>query len=551
MSLRERADGLDSARPEHQTGNRINVDFGSDEARKIFSDSRHKNHDDKHCGNKSEHSKGSEHESRDHLNIDYDIFGSDSRLRQINKNVRDVETNVGKSFFETIKDDKDINFKKLSHDLKDAAGDSSRTARHLDRVDDGNENLENATDSARRASKNLRDACQLAKQLDDVTGDGKTPPKEMLRKLQEKLMRAEFDLFDTNLNLFMNDFDKLRSKGSLPSNNRTPREPAENPRQPSDVPRQPSNTPRQPSGQPSDVPRQPSDLPRQPGGSVNYDYVPPAQRVGGGSGTQEVKPGYIFGPTWQNGGSSELKGIYPAPQNGWEPLVWRWKDTLRQDAITSGIGPGGVPSYKFEVKAGDGPSPGTHANPRAELFSIDPSEKRGQRPAPQDNIVKNGDEYWMTFGTYIPEDFSQNQKWATLFQRKQADGTTDPPPWGSISVHGKYIDFNFPHAPTNDGGAEAARVARIPIDEIKGKWVQFTVHEKARADSSGLWEVYMGDKKLGQHQGPTVRDGVNYHIQYGYYRDANVPKDDRVYETPIMIYRGAKPPEIPKLTEPR
>src|SRR5512135_706193 len=106
---------------------------------------------------------------------------------------------------------------------------------------------------------------------------------------------------------------------------------------------------------------------------------------------------------------------------------------------------GGFPAYHMELSQGDTASPGTTGDhPRAELFSLDPSELRRERPAAPGSLgsLSDGDEYWATFAIFIPSNFPSNHDWATLFQRKIDDRSFKDNflTWFSINVQKTRVD---------------------------------------------------------------------------------------------------------------
>ncbi len=280
-----------------------------------------------------------------------------------------------------------------------------------------------------------------------------------------------------------------------------------------------------------------------PPSHVEYGYLPPAQTVGGGSTVFTVPSGYIHQTAWDQGGGSQIQGVYTWPWNGWQPMVWRWADTMRSNAIVRiAPGPGTTyPVYRFELTPQDHSSPGTDGDhPRAEFFSVDPAEDRRQRTPPPSNIIRQGDEYWATFALYLPNDFPTNHRWATLMQRKFQNGLTSPSPWFTLNVHKGVLDFTLPR------GADSEYQFLANLSDVKGRWTQITIHEIASANADGLFEVYMNRTLVARKNGPTIDPGdINYNFHLGYYRanerasgETQGPGLGVVYETPLLIRRG-------------
>jgi hypothetical protein len=284
--------------------------------------------------------------------------------------------------------------------------------------------------------------------------------------------------------------------------------------------------------------------------TVTYGWVPPAQTVGGGASTWTVPAGYVHQTAWAAGGGPDVRGVYAYPTSGWRSMVWRWADTMRPNSIQSVTGPGGKPAYRVELTQDDDASPGTAGNsPRAEFFSVDPGEKRRQRTAPAEAVLRDGDQYWATFALYIPADFPVNHRWATLFQRKFQD-TASVPSWFTLNVHRTTLDVSVP------GNTRDRFIPVADLAQVRGRWVQFTVHEKLSSGTSAMAELFVnGQRKPIVTGQPTVPAGdINFHFQYGYYR-SNDPANGQtegpgtgvVYFTPMLIARGAAPEVVPAL----
>jgi hypothetical protein len=255
---------------------------------------------------------------------------------------------------------------------------------------------------------------------------------------------------------------------------------------------------------------------------------------------------------------------------------------MRRDAIQRVAFEGGFPAYRFEVSQSDGPSQGTSGNhPRAELYSVDPAEKRRGREAAAGALgsLRDGQEYWATFAIYIPSGFPPNHRWATLFQRKVDDAYPKRFTWLTINVHWRktprenWIDASIPGYPafTGDPGGATHDVDICKLDAATDQWVQFTVHEKLSSKGAGiaeLWFNFPGQTPtrvpVGTHPSgnsfPAEWIDANGnkrenrgHFQYGYYRD-NDPADSKktgpgtgvVYHTPLLISKtGKNTPQLP------
>lgn len=293
-------------------------------------------------------------------------------------------------------------------------------------------------------------------------------------------------------------------------------------------------------------------IPPPPSNTVEYGYIPPAQTVHGGADPIYVPAGYIHQTAWaETGGSGgNLLGVFTYPANGWYSMVWRWADTMRLNSIQAVTAPGGKPAYRFELTPNDHASPGTAGDhPRAEFFSVDAAEDRREYTPPRDNIIRQGDEYWASFSLYLATDFPLNHRWATLVQRKFQNNVSNPPPWFGINVHKNTLDYSLPCGVPDDYRFLAN------VSDIRGRWIQITIHEKASAYSDGLFELYMDGVLKDRKTGATIQEGdINYNFHLGYYR-ANEPADGEtygpgtgvIYETPLIMFRGSNPGTIPSL----
>lgn len=297
---------------------------------------------------------------------------------------------------------------------------------------------------------------------------------------------------------------------------------------------------------------------------VEYGWLPPAQQVGGGAVADLTVPaGYIHQTAWAEGGGPDVRGVYAHPNSGWESMIWRWADTMRSNSIQHVTRPEGKPAHRIEVAPTDQSSPGTSpGNPRAELMSVDPGEKRRQRSASPSSVLRDGDEYWATFALYIPPDFPKNHRWATLFQRKFDDREGNNPnrlSWFTLNVHGTNLDVTIPGDPQDTYSAPFGTLEPKPtgtLPTVVDRWTQFMAHERLSSGSDGLAEFYLNGARVMSMSGePTVRAGdINFHFQYGYYR-TNRPKSGEsqgpglgvLYYTPMLIKRGTEQGDVPAL----
>jgi hypothetical protein len=320
----------------------------------------------------------------------------------------------------------------------------------------------------------------------------------------------------------------------------------------------------------------------------NYQWTPANPEIvhtGPADPDQVIPPGFIRQSAEASPAQTpearppDLQGVYiepippPPAAPDWQSLVWRWADTQRRDSIQRVFTNGGFPAYRFEVSPSDRASSGTSGNhPRAELYSLDPAEKRRDRPAAAGSLgsLSDGDEYWATFAIYIPNSFPPNHRWATLFQRKLDDrylGSTLFT-WFTINVHQRSnetrIDASIPGYPafTGDHGGASDDVRIRALGDIAGQWVQFTVHEKLSSGSAGTADLRLAvanKPPVMVNVGP-IPNGKSFptgdvkgHFQYGYYRDngpapgaTSGPGTGILYYTPLLISKtGANTPPLP------
>ena len=278
---------------------------------------------------------------------------------------------------------------------------------------------------------------------------------------------------------------------------------------------------------------------------MTYGYAPPAQTVHASASTSHVvPPGYIHQTAWKSNAKPDILGVYAYDVGTWKSLVWRWADTMRPDAIQHVTGPGGKPAYRFEVSNGDTSSPGTAGNsPRAELFSVSAAEDRREIVPPRENILRDGDEYWATWAMYLAPDFPTTHTWATLIQRKFQNGVTYDVNWFSLNAHKDTIDFSPP------GATKDTYVPISTVTALRGRWTQFTIHERMSSGPDGYFALYMNGQLVGTRSGPTIQAGdINHNFHYGYYRSNQaMPGVGVVYFSPLMISRSASPSAVPVL----
>ncbi|SHH40562.1 polysaccharide lyase [Massilia sp. CF038] len=291
------------------------------------------------------------------------------------------------------------------------------------------------------------------------------------------------------------------------------------------------------------------------GTPMKFNYQPPesSTTVSNGSKSWTLSRNVIHQTATSAGTAApNIKGTFAYPvdipnSDGWHNLYFRWADTTRADAITMvpAAGADGIPAYRMELGPVDGGLPGTLNNaPRAELVSVDPREDLRQKDAPRNNVVKNGDEYWVTYAMFLDANFPLNHKWADLFQRK-FDKVFEPSAkktWFEIAVHGDSLSYCMPGGIRNQCDYKTI----MPVREARGRWVQFTFHEVASTDpAKGLFEVYVDNNFVGRYNGATLESAAaNYSFHYGYERSNAARNGDTApgvgvaYFTPLMFRRG-------------
>jgi hypothetical protein len=305
------------------------------------------------------------------------------------------------------------------------------------------------------------------------------------------------------------------------------------------------------------------------GPRVTYGYVPPSQAVHSGSQVLQIPAGEVHQTAWTETAPPNIRGVYANPQAArtgcllgggakWQPMVWRWADTMRSNAIkreepapSSPDRPGSFPAYRVEVAPTDKASPGTSGNnPRAELLSVDNEEKHRRQQPPDTNVLRDGDEYWATFALFIPTGFPTNHRWATLFQRKLQDVNVSWASWVTLNVHGTTVDVSIP------GNTPDLVQPVASLSDLIGRWTQFTVHEKLSSSGKGVAEFYVETTQgLSISGASTIPAGdVLFHFQFGYYRtndpipgQHNGPDLGVVYYTPMLIKRDGRPGQVPRL----
>ncbi|HEY0061283.1 MAG TPA: heparin lyase I family protein [Telluria sp.] len=302
------------------------------------------------------------------------------------------------------------------------------------------------------------------------------------------------------------------------------------------------------------------------GPPMKFNYTMPAgtQTISNGSVRWTVPNGQIHQSAWNSGTlAPNVTGNYAYPVatatgSGWKNVAFRWAETTTARSITRtpGNGADAIPAYRMELGPADGSSPGTTYNaPRAELVSVDAAEDKRLKEPPRENIIRDGDEYWVTYAMYLDKKFPLNHRWADLFQRKFDDklDAKGKMSWFEIAVHGDKLSYCMPGGVRNQCDYKQL----MTVTQARGRWVQFTFHEKASTDKSkGLFEVYVDNAFVARYTGATLESAsANYNFHYGYFRSNDArngetpPGTGVAYFSPLMIRRGdaGTDPQVPRI----
>ncbi|SHH40543.1 heparin lyase I family protein [Massilia sp. CF038] len=283
------------------------------------------------------------------------------------------------------------------------------------------------------------------------------------------------------------------------------------------------------------------------GAPMQFNFTAPSgnQTISNGGSTWTVPNGQIH----QRAAGPNITGTWAVPVSHttggrWKNMYFRWADTTRNNAIqvtpgTGGTGP--VPAYRMEISPADGSATST---PRAELISVDPKEDARLKEPPLENVIQNGNDYWVTYAMHLDPKFPLNHRWATLFQRigdAKQDAVTKMTGF-EIAVHGDKLSYCMPGGVRNQCDYKQL----MTVSEARGKWIQFTFHEVASTDpAKGLFEVYANNAFVARYTGATIDSTTaNYALHYGYYRSNAARSNDMApgvgvaYFSPLMIRRN-------------
>jgi hypothetical protein len=203
------------------------------------------------------------------------------------------------------------------------------------------------------------------------------------------------------------------------------------------------------------------------------------------------------------------------------PRIQEWANFSCQDA--SRVQQVGAPAaqgnsaYQIEVRDGD-----NSYGERCELGQGNPT-KNGFP------LYQEGDERWISFQTYLPDDYPTNLKtWNVIMQLKQLHAFGTP----AVSMEVRDGNFVLMNSDTNHESSGCNWWWEGPA--TKNRWIKFTLHVKFSPDANVGWIELYGDldgsgvKQLMQrtHMHTMKVDGagqtVPSHSRIGLYRNPAV-----------------------------
>jgi len=184
----------------------------------------------------------------------------------------------------------------------------------------------------------------------------------------------------------------------------------------------------------------------------------------------------------------------------------------------------GSRAYRLEVRDGD-----DSYGERCELGQGNPT--RTGFP-----LFNDGDERWISFQTYLPDDYPTHLRtWNVFMQLKQLHS------FGTPAVSMEIQDGNFVLMNSDTNGTSSNTVRRWQGPAIKNRWVKFTLHVKFSPDARvGYIELYGdldggGVKQLMQrtymHTMKVDGNGatVQSHSRIGLYRNPAVSGTTHIF----------------------
>jgi hypothetical protein len=188
-------------------------------------------------------------------------------------------------------------------------------------------------------------------------------------------------------------------------------------------------------------------------------------------------------------------------------------------SIVSDIVRAGKDSQRFEVRPGDcGEDPGKWS---------DCDNNRERSEISLDRTFLPGDNQWIGFSVYLPEDFQTSNKVnANLGQIHQIGGPTGTagglqsfPPVLQLDAKGGYYDacIHVLSGSANNvtDNCDYFRLSRI--SDMRGRWTDIEIHFDT-TDKKSLIEIYVNKERKALREDFVKFWPQKYHVKYGIYR---------------------------------
>ena len=231
------------------------------------------------------------------------------------------------------------------------------------------------------------------------------------------------------------------------------------------------------------------------------------------------------------------------------------EDGTRVKQVTSPVAQG-EKAYEFELRDGD-----DAYGERCELGHGNPT--RNGFP-----LFHNGDERWISFQVYLPDDYPIDApRWNVFFQLKQL-GSMGTPAVSMEVVKGQFVLNN-----SDNNTISGTTVKKWTGPASRNRWVQFTMHTKFSPDENVGYVELFGDLDGGgqkllmpkTHMHTMKQDAAGVpvlsHARIGMYRDPSIQGTSHIFFDGYTIattkddaegpaFNGVTPPRVDQSAPP-
>lgn len=214
----------------------------------------------------------------------------------------------------------------------------------------------------------------------------------------------------------------------------------------------------------------------------------------GGWAADYVALGSDIASGW-GGGNNWLK----SQKDGFKPYGYQIVSGLDGHPVRRG-----EQAIRFEVRWGDCGS----------AFGWDDcaTDRERHELSQEGNQQREGDTYWYAWSMFIPAETPSVVPTKTTFgQFHQRKNNVI---WMFLwSYRGLQIDNQIPGR-----GRSLERKLLVPIEELRGKWVDIIVHAKWSSGMDGVFDIYVNHQQRYRWRGQTIADGDTTYFKFGLYR---------------------------------